>query len=241
MPTSPDIMGVPLKRLEEPIRTTLTAYQARADNGLSFDCENAGKLALTPDKPNSARSVTDALLQGEKVGTLYVIAFKPGDGTGSEESYQLSSLTVDAPYPRSSLVVPRNKTGIHGEAHLAILSHKIDDSHAEPRLYIGTFDLLGLKGSQVKKIGELGPPETTIVSFPYTTLTVGYMNPDGTRLDYSNVGSRRFGDPHAVYSRISDDVQVCAFLAISNEVNSRHPNLLPSLFPIHPRQLYMDF
>lgn len=221
---SPDIMGVSLDKLEDPIRIALASYQEWS--GLKFDRDNACRLVLTPDKPNSARSSTDVLLQEEKVGTLYVIAFKPGDGTGSEDNYQLKDLNVDNPYPTATLVVPRNKTGVHSEAHLTIVSHVMEDSHAEPKLYFGTFDLLGLEGNRVKKIGELGPPDTTVISHRLATLTVGF------------IGSRRFGDPHAVYSRIPGVVQVCAFLAISDDVNKNHPYILNSLnLPNPPRQL----
>lgn len=218
-----EVMGVSLEGLENPIRTALRTYQEISDNGLVFESDKASKLEPTPTKTNSARSETDAIYQGEPIGKLYVIAFKPGDGSGSEVNYQLESLVVDSPYPRNVLIVPRNKTGVHNEGHLAVLRHKVDDSHADPELYAGTFDLLGLvDGNKVKKIGELGHLETDEALTPITSLTVGYR------------GKERFGDPHAVYSRIPSMVQVCAFLAISDEVHKKYPNLLDGLNPQLP-------
>lgn len=215
-------MGVSLNRLQDPIKIALNKYQEISDSGLVFDSREACKLIPTPTKPNSARSETDVLFNGDKVGKLYVIAFKPGDGSGSEVNYKLDELKIDAQYPRVIQIVPRNKTGIYNEGHLTIASHKIEDVHAESRLFGGTFDLLGLVGKQITKIGQLGQSEQQDQFTPLTTLTVGYHN------------SERFGDPHAVYSKIPDSIQVCAFLAISDEVQKLHPNILDSLNPKLP-------
>jgi hypothetical protein len=220
------LMSIPLTRFEEPIGQALKTYQEISDNGLVFDPKGASKLRLTPDKSNSARSVTDALFMAEKIGTLYLIAFKPGDGTGDESGYKLSDLQVDSQYSRQTLIVPRNKTGVHHEAHLAIVRHRTEDLHAEPELYAGTFDLVGLDGNNIKKIGELGHPVNEKNTTPLATLTVGYGK-----------GEERFGDPHAVFSGISNAVQVCAFLAISDDVHKKYQSILDGLNPKLPRRL----
>lgn len=218
-----EVMGVSLDGLEAPIRVALRAYQEISGDDLMFDRDKASKLEATPTKTNSARSETDVAYRGEQIGKLYVIAFKPGDGSGSEVNYQLVKLGVDFSYPRDVRIVPRDKTGVHSEGHLAILSHKIDDAHANPELYGGSFDLLGLvNGDTVRKIGELGRREVEMTTAPITTLTVGWQ------------GKERFGDPHAVYSRIPGMVQVCAFLAISDEVHKKYPNILDALIPQLP-------
>lgn len=223
---SAELMGIALNKLEDPIRIALNTYQEISNNGLRFEIDNAYKLVLTPDKPNSARSVTDAVFQEEKIGTLYVIAFKPGDGTGSQDYYQLHNLAVDPSYPTASLIVPRNKIGVNSETHLTILSHDVENTHAEPRLYAGTFDLLGLCGNSICKIGELGHSEKTDSSSPIATFTVGYK------------GSKRFGDPHAVYSKTPDAIQVCAFLAISEEMFKDYSNIWSGLNPQLPAKIF---
>lgn len=217
---SAEIMGVSLSNLEAPIRTALNAYGELSGGNLGFDADNACRLELTPDKPNSARSETEATYQGSLIGKLFVIAFKPGDGTGSEVNYKLKYLIVDSPYPRSTRVIPRNKTGVHSEAHITIASQTVDDVHAEPELYAGRYDLLGLDGT-IRKIGELGHSETEDVG-PITTLTVGYAD------------MKRFGDPHAVFSTLPFTVQLCAFLAITEEVHKKYGEILESLNPQLP-------
>lgn len=214
------LMGVSLEKLEGPIIEALTRYQETAD-GLVIDAPSASKLELTPDKPNSARTSTSVSFKGQEVGTLYTIAFKPGDGTGSELDHKLSDLTVAQPYPRAALVVPRAKTGVREEAHLTIATHEVDNAHAEPSVFDGEFDLLGLKDGQVVKIGSLGRAEVEALR-PKTTLTVGRHE------------GKRFGDPHAVYSGKEGLIQVCAFLAISDDVHAKHPDILKSLMPQLP-------
>jgi hypothetical protein len=217
---SEKLMGIPLTRLEEPIEQALKTYQQMLDNGLVFDSKKASKLNLTPEKPNSARSTSGALFMSEKIGTLYVIAFKPGDGTGDESGYKLSDLQVDAPYPNKTLIVPRNKTGVYHEAHLTIANHAIENPHAEPEMFAGNFDLVGLDGKKVAKIGQLGQTSNKQHPLPIATFTVGY-----------DKNEKRFGDPHAVYSGITDALQVCAFLAISNEIHNRYQQILDGLNP----------
>ncbi len=221
-------MGVPLTRFEDPIRTALQTYQKLSEDSLKFDGDEASKLVPTPDKPNSARSESNVVYVGEPVGKLYVIAFKPGDGSGSEVDYKLDDLEIDPPYPRKSLVVPRNKTGIYSEGHLTVVRHGTEDVHAEPQLFAGTYDLLGLDGNKVKKIGELGHQETQREFSPAITFTVGYR-PDNIH--------ERFGDPHAVYSGIPDFIQVCAFLAVSDQLKWRYSHFLHALNPQLPSGL----
>jgi hypothetical protein len=219
---SAEIMNIPLGRFEDPVWIALRTYQQMSNNAFSFDADKACKLSLTPEKPNSARSVTETLFKKEKIGTLYTIAFKPGDGTGDESGYKLTNLNIDDNYPKKTLVIPRNKTGIYEEGHLTILKYNTENVHSEPKLFAGTFDLLGLKEGKVTKIGELGHPSGKDDANPLATLTCGYKD------------EKRFGDPHAVYSGVTGAIQVCAFLAISNEVNNRYQNLLDILNPRLP-------
>lgn len=221
-----EISGIKLKTLEIPIHETLGQYQTLS-NGLEFDLDHAPKLELTPDKPNSARSTTKVKYLGEEIGDLYVIAFDEGDGTGDLKTYSLDDLRVATGYPRAAKVVPRGKSGTREEAELAIASQDTDNVHADPQKFAGTFDLLGLDGHLIKKIGELGHPadlETSELT-PITTLTVGYRS--GT--------DERFGDPHAVYNP-NRALQVAGFLAIRDEVYQKHPEILAGLQPQEPRQ-----
>lgn len=222
---SKEIRGVRLDSLRDPIHVALRTYEEISKGDLSFDKPTASNLDLTPTKPNSARSETEARFRGNLIGSLFVIAFKPGDGTGSEADRRLENLRLNPEYPRGVQVVPRNKTGVHSEGHLTVLTQTTDDANAEPELFAGSFDLLGFQGIKVAKIGELGHPKEQDVFTPLTTLTVGYRD------------AKRFGDPHAVYSSIPASLQVCAFLALTEAVQKQYEDVLNSLSPQLPRGL----
>jgi hypothetical protein len=227
---SKNIEGVRLDSLQEPIHTAVTEYQQRSEGRFEFDSEAASQLELTPEKANSARSVSPVRYLGREIGDMYVIAFKPCDSTGDESTYKLNELAVSGQYPWESKVVPRLKTGIHSEVHMNLVTQKIADVHAEPGLFNGTYDLLGLRGRIVKKIGTVGLETPAVLSderVPTATLTVGYQ-PGHEQM------TERFGDPHAVYSPVPETIQVCAFLAIKNEVYTAYPGVLRRLHPKLP-------
>jgi len=221
----PNIMGVRLERFRDPIRLALATYQDMSK--IKFDIDSACNLERTPDKPNSARSATDAYYNGDLIGKLFIIAFKPLDGTGDEKSHQLKDLTIQkGPYPKHGKIVPRAKTGIHEEAHLTIVTYEIDNAHAEPILFNGSFDLLGLDEKMIKKIGILGHDDCIKEQNPITTLTVGY--------DQNN---QRFADPHAVFSNMSGNIQVCGFLAVTEEIHKKYGDILNGLNPQFPKKV----
>lgn len=216
------LRGVPLERFRDPIIYALTWYETISEGHLSFERAVASHLVPTPTKPNSARSETVALYDGKPIGKFFVIVFQPYDGTGSEEFYNLRGLIVDSPYPIVAKIVPRNKTGFYNEAHLTIVTHEIDSVHADPILFAGTFDLLGLEGHRVKRVGTLGHGTKDDNTQAVATLTTGYK--DGLRI----------GDPHAVFNTLVDTIQVCAFLGVTEDINKQFPEILNTLKPQFP-------
>ncbi len=208
MPNSAEVMGVPLSIFRDPIIETLTAYQ-KASKGLKFDINAAGVLVPTPEGANSARSVTPASFEGINFGTLYTIAFKPKDGTGSHVTYQLSDLEIDpSMYPEGEeKVLPRSKEATHTEVHLALARCAIDmGANAQPEISAGKLKLLGVEGKRLVEIGQLGHREDEDVATPIATYTVGF-----------DENGDRHGDPHAVYNDIPNFVIVSAFLALTND------------------------
>ena len=68
-----------LTLLREPLENALRGYERLVDSAFRFSW--FGDFVLTPDKPNTARTVVPVLCDEQKVGDLYVILFRPGDGT----------------------------------------------------------------------------------------------------------------------------------------------------------------
>ena len=220
---SKEVAGIPLSRLEAPIHSAISIYQRVTNNRIAFDANIACRLVPTPDKPNSARSESKVFYDGGLPGILYVIAFKPGDGTGSEATHKLEDLEIEAPYPRETKVIPRSKEGIHSEVHLTVLRHGIDDVHAYPELFQGNLDELTIDGKTIRKTYEIGQARDEDIIISVATLTTGY---------YQN--GERFGDPHAIYNSIPNYLQVCAFLAVANGIQSGY---LEKLDPQLPREV----
>src|SRR5579864_1571687 len=150
-----DIEGLNLRDLQEPLDAALTEYETRSESRFEFDAHTASQLEPTPEKPYSARSESTVSYLGNEIGNMYVIAFKPGDGTGDESAYKLDDLVISGTYRRTPSVIPRAKTGTHSEAHLNLVTQRLDDTHAEPELFNGRYDLIGLKGRLATRIGIL--------------------------------------------------------------------------------------
>ena len=220
---SAEVVGVPVASLEETIRFGLQGYSEVSDGKVEFDLDAAGKLELTPDKPNSARSATTVMYLGEAAATFYVIAFAPEDGTGDESHQELVDVDTGE-YPHATKVIGRNKYLTHSEAHLTILTRQIEDVDAEPIAFAGNLDLLDGRFGKVEKLAELGQEDYQSVvegksfAFPRSTLTVGYKGAlkwkegDGMW----SYWRQRFGEVHAVYNP-HEELQVCGFIGIPAE------------------------
>lgn len=148
------VSGIELTSITDPVRQALMGYQSWSEHSVQFDIDKASQLELTPYKPNAARSATTVHYLGEAIATLYVIAFRPGDGTGDESAYKLADLKTDI-YPRNPKVVPRAKS-VHTEAHLTLASFAVDQPNADPLLYTGNLAVIGISGITLVPLGEVG-------------------------------------------------------------------------------------
>lgn len=242
-----EICGIPLQEFEAPIGHALPAYEEITDGKITFDdVQGAQKLALRPDKPNTARSKTTFRHMGEVTGTLIVIAFAPGDGTGDEKtSYRLEDLdTSKFSGAVDSGIVPRTKKGTHSEAHLTIATKVIDRPNRDVDMFAGNLDVIGIRGeSELIKIAEVGQKaryfsrifrstveERGSVS-PAATLTVGHKG----AIDSDDIWGERFGDPHAIYNPWEEYVQICGFVAIANDNAENYLKVLKLLQVVEPR------
>jgi hypothetical protein len=228
------ISGIPVGTMAEAVECSLPLYTE--ESGLAFDLKEGVQLALTPDKPNSARCVIPAHYRGKRIGDLFAIVFAPGDGTGDETHLDLKKLNTDR-YPHHPKVVARlKKPGVIGaEVGITIATFGADQPNTDPKLFAGNLDLLSVK-SQIQptndrstkiviKIGELGQPADQFqrilghleYAAPTATLTVGQR------------GDIRFGGEHAVYAPHPELVQIFGFLALSDDVLAANPGLLSDL------------
>ena len=62
-------------KLRKPLEEALHAYEDILSNKLHF--QEFPDLALTPDKPNTARTIVPVKYNCDKVGDLYLISFFP--------------------------------------------------------------------------------------------------------------------------------------------------------------------
>lgn len=222
MPMTKEVAGIDLKTFQEPIHDALKTFQEISDERVVFDLDEASKLGLTPEKPNSARSVTAVSHLGEAVGNLYVIAFGPHDGTGDESTHSLYGIgDIPKRLPREPKIVPRAKTGTHSEICLPLVSQMRGSRIFDPVMFAMNLDVIGFDDAyNLKQIGTLNDGysakfvDTLMFNWgvePYARLTTGYDRE-----------AKRFGDPHAIYNGYGNVVQVAGFLAISDEIADNH-------------------
>lgn len=205
------VSGIELSAITEPVRQALIGYQRWSEDTVRFELDEASRLESTPDKPNAARSVTTIRYLGEAVATMYVIAFRPGDGTGDETTYQLNTLDTGE-YPVRTSVVPRSKTPVHTEAYVPLTSLIIDQPNADPVLYAGNQARIGVYGQKLVALGDIGQTREEFqasmggrrkIILPRVSLTTGLQE-----------SGERFGDPHAIYNNHPEYLQVCGFFAL---------------------------
>lgn len=175
-------------------------------------------FVLTPDKPNTARTLVPVKYNGAEVGEMFAIAFMPGDGTGDYNTYKPGQLEIPPQYAlkeKQEKVFPRSKTGTVFELFLPFGSVAGGKIH----LFASSLEELTIDETEapltLRKAWDLGMARCDygwLVNHggevaPRIQLTTGYR-PDG----------ERFGDPHAVYFGVdTNTVQVVGFLPVTSQ------------------------
>lgn len=234
-----------LERFVEPIRTALSQYAEISEGRVAFDGDQAALLEPTqPEKPYSARSVSEVSFDGETISNLYVLAFAPLDGTGDDTSFKLGEVNMGF-YEGEIKFLPRSKQTVEAETHLTLASADKNNPTGDPILFAGNLRVIGFMGNKRKLsrtayLGQytelfLGAMDKVYPAPPEATYTVGYsekgMTPD-----------QRFGDPHAIYNPWKHVIQVCGFLAISIDTPQYAAALqaLGSIDPTNRPKLYKE-
>lgn len=143
------------------------------------------ELSLTPEGTNFARTLVPVRVAGEHVLNAWVIAFRPGDGTGNDSGFAEGSLILPEHLSRASshgdlALYPRPKTGITAEICVPLANAAF-----------GHFYKITKLGILTVSTQEEGP----------TVTDAGVYLDDADSfitLGTDNFG-RRVGDPHALF------------------------------------------
>ena len=205
-----------LSKFREPLEESLRRYIS-LDRELAF--EDFPDLCLTPDKPNSARTVIPVTYAGTKVGEMYAIVFLHQDATGDQNTYQLNEIVIPPEFrhkEKPERVIPRAKTGVIAEGFFPLFS-------MNQRGYVAPFaahlDELTLdEENRIVPVFQLGQNRSEYLQAINSGLEIVPKIGLTTGTDKSG---RRFGDPHAIYYAMDayDSVQVVGFLSVKDQAN----------------------
>lgn len=207
-----------LVKLTELLDKSLEKYQKHIGNNIKFGSHLP--LYMTPEKPNSGRTVVEVNYEGSKAGDMCVILFRPGDGTGDDKTYKLHDLEIPE-YLRfidkPERVLPRKKTCAMEVFFPFFSVIQLPYGDEIPTLAFGnvvsleelTVDAASKKIVKMRDLGE--SPETYRNKIgqvtPHISLTTGYLA-NGTR----------FGDPHSIFHRQDvKSMQVVGFLSLGED------------------------
>lgn len=224
---SVEVCGVDLSEFVNPMKVALGNCQVMSEDRIQFG-SNIPDFELTPNRPNSARTATNLIYLGEKIGMLTFIAYSPGDGTGDESLYLLNDVRF-ADGASTNRRIPRSKQAMWGEAHIVVAAADPDNTDNSPVIGAGGLEVVTfipdtrtihrgfVLGANPEDIEQQmsGEDRVSIAR----TITCG---PDGMLQDIKTTGDR-FGDPHATFNP-TRFVQVCAYFGITHlaPINQRH-------------------
>lgn len=209
-----------LECITSKLGTVLRIYENFLGSNIRFG--SYPQLHQLPNKNYTARTIVPVQNNGMKIGDLYIILFKPGDGTGNEDYFAKEEIIIPSELAfrdKPERVFPRYKEGILVEAFFPFFSiynnNLYFNSVCLEELVVDDRD--GVK--TIAKLGNLGLNSeeykknlrnNTQSNIPlFVQMTVGY-----TRT------GERFGDPNAVYcSKDIVALQVAGFLAITDKEN----------------------
>jgi hypothetical protein len=221
-----EVAGINLDEFKDPIKGALTEIAYYTNGEVEFDIDAALDLTECLGKSYSAKSTSQVIHMGEKVTSLTVVVFAPGEGTGNEDDFKLKDLDMGE-FPWESQFVPRSKAGIFMEACLSLAAKEIDKPNVDPVRNLGSLTEVGFDAvpNKVVKLGTLGQPERSYLN----GLAKRHMYPKVTFTTAPGLNDSRLGDPHAVVNIRPDIVQVAAFLSLDEETANTHKAMFTKL------------
>jgi hypothetical protein len=199
-----------LKELRSPLEKALSAYEAQI--GVKF--QDFPDIVLTPEKPNSARTVIPVMYNSEKVGDLTAIVFAREDGTGDTKTFGLNDLTISSRlthHGKLERIIPRAKTGVISEGFFPFFSMT---PQKKVVMFASCLDELSVDYPRIVRIWTLGLNKHNYSDALHKGTAIAPQV-------YATVGDsdgKRVGDPHAIYynRKTEDALQVVGFLGIKD-------------------------
>ena len=207
-----DINVINLGSLRRPLEDALNNYASIT--GLRF--QDFPDLTLTPEKPNSARTVIPVTYDSVRIGDFYAIVFVRGDGTGDSKTFKLDNLTISPDYvhnEKPERVIPRAKTGIISEGFFPLFSLTPKN---EVVMFASSLDELSVFDGELGLLWKLGQDNSDYSR----SIRNGVAQEAQVYFTVGNYpGGKRIGDPHSIYyTRDTEDaLQVVGFLGIPND------------------------
>lgn len=206
-----------LSTLRVPLQRSLDVYANLISPEISFG--DFPEFALTPNKPNSARTLVPVIYAGNQVGDMYVIMFLHKDGTGDQNTYRINEVTIPDEFmnrEKPERVIPRAKTGILAEGFFPLFSVKPSAGISYFAAHLAELTLNEKR--RIMPLFQLGQSRTAYLKGIRSGLDARPNIELTTGMDASGV---RFGDPHSVYNNIQvyNTFQVVGFLPIKDPAN----------------------
>ncbi|MFH1501399.1 MAG: hypothetical protein ABIE22_05660 [archaeon] len=206
-----------LRKLREPLENSLKAYASLLDKEIAF--QDFPDFHLTPNKPNSARTLIPVSYAGTEVGGMYAIVFIQGDGTGDENTYKLGDVIIPQELgyeDKPERIIPRAKSGVVAEGFFPFFSMN-KNGYAAP--FAAHLDELILGDSRrIRPVWRLGQNKSAYLQAIHSGLEI-IPKVQFTTMTQEN--GERFGDPHAIHygKELYDSIQVVGFLSIKDPSN----------------------
>ena len=162
-------------------------------------------VVLTPEKGYTGKIELPVLIRGEKVATMYVLVFRPGDGTGTQETFKTGDLQIpwyQQHEEKPWRVHPRKKECIMEACFPIISLGREQGSNLSGKLfYCDTVSLEQLTVDEETKTVT----RAWHIGLDPTTYEWEVEHHNGTKPEFyltcGNLPSgERFGDPHAIYA-----------------------------------------
>jgi hypothetical protein len=203
-----------LKRIRGLLEGPLNGYGREYGLGLG-DFE----LKSQSQRTYCARGCSLATLDGTPVGNMYILVFRPGEGTGDENTYKKGSLRLNLLRELNDpidevAVLPRSKEGVLVEGCFPLLSIDSEGGVFEYAVCLHELTVGGTPESVVP-LGTIGMHPNEYVCMYGSSLMRG---PQAFFTVQTHSNGDRFGDPHSIFYGVPAGytTQIVGFLAIED-------------------------